>query len=265
MSYRNKKFNTLLVTVEDNVAIIQFNRPEAMNAVNFEMAVERIELFDGVSQDPEVRAVILTGAGDKAYCAGGDLVAFSKFGVVEARDFSDKVATAQKILTEMPKPTIAAINGFAFGGGVESILMTDLRIASDKAKLALPEINVGVFPGGGGTQRLLQNVPICRAKEMIFFGDVINAQTALEWGLINKVVPQAELMNTAKEWAKKLAQKPPFALKMAKMSINQAWSCDSDSGLKLESNVWCALFGTEDQKEGMQAFIEKRKPVFKGR
>ncbi|NPV26476.1 MAG: enoyl-CoA hydratase/isomerase family protein [Firmicutes bacterium] len=264
MSYRDKKYNTMLVTVEDDIAIIQFNRPEALNAVNEEMSYERLEIFAGVAQDPEVKVVIITG-GEKVYCAGGDLVSFSKFGVVEARAFADRVVANQKLLADMPKPTIAAVAGYAFGGGMENVLMCDLRIAADNAKFALPEINVGIFPGGGGTQRLVQNISICKAKEMIFFGEPIDAQTALALGIINKVVPLAELMDTAKAWAKKLAKKPPIALRMAKMAINAAWSCDIDTGLKLESDAWAMVYGTEDQKEGMRAFIEKRKPNFKGR
>lgn len=263
MSYRDKKYNTMLVTVEDNIAIVQLNRPEALNAVNEEMSLERMEIFTEIAQDDEVRVVIITG-GEKVYCAGGDLVSFSKYGVKEARDFADRVVANQKLIVDLAKPTIAAVAGFAFGGGMESVLACDLRIAADNTKFCLPEINVGIFPGGGGTQRLVQNVSICKAKEMIFFGEPIDAQTALALGIINKVVPLAELMTTAKAWAKKLASKPPIALRMAKMAINAAWSCDIDTGLKLETDAWAMLYGTEDQKEGMRAFLEKRKPVFKG-
>lgn len=264
MSYRDKKFNTMLVTVEDGIAVVQFNRPDAMNAVNEEMSYERLEVFGGVSKDPEVRVVIITG-GEKVFCAGGDLVWFSKFGVVEAREFSERIMANQKLVSEMPKPTIAAVAGFAFGGGMETVMMCDLRIAAENAKFALPEINAGVFPGNGGTQRLVQHTSICKAKEMIFFGEPIDAQTALNMGIVNKVVPGEELMETAKTWARKLAKKPPFALKMAKLAINAAWSCDYDTGLKFEADAWALTFGTEDQKEGMRAFIEKRKPAFKGR
>ncbi|NPV27340.1 MAG: enoyl-CoA hydratase [Firmicutes bacterium] len=263
MSYRDKKYNTMLVTIEDNIAIIQYNRPEALNATNEEMINERIEIFAEVGKDPEIKAVIITG-GEKVFCAGGDLVSFSKFGVVEARQFADKVVASQRLFVDMPKPTIAAVAGYAFGGGMESVLACDLRIAADNARFALPEINVGIFPGGGGTQRLVQNISICKAKEMIFFGEPIDAQTALELGIVNKVVPVNELMDTAKTWAKKLAKKPPIALRMAKMAINAAWSCDLETGLKLETDAWSMLYGTADQKEGMRAFIEKRKPVFNG-
>jgi enoyl-CoA hydratase len=165
----------------------------------------------------------------------------------------------------MPKPTSAAVAGYTLGGGMENVLMCDLRIAADNAKFGLPELGAGVFPGSGGTYRLAQNVSICKVKEMIFFGEIIDAQTALSLGIINKVVPLSELMDTAKAWAKKLAKKPPLAIKSAKMAINSAWGCNSNTFMKLESEAWSLMFGTEDQKEGMQSFIEKRKAVFKGR
>lgn len=263
MSYRDKKYNTMLLTVEDNIAVVQYNRPEARNAVNLEMVNERMEIFNGIARDPEIKVVILTG-GEKVFCAGGDLVPFTKFGVKEAREWADEVLASICFFSDMPKPTIAAVAGYAFGGGMEYVLACDLRIATDNAKFALPEINVGIFPGAGGTQRLPQNVSICQAKEMIFFGEPIDAQTALNLGIVNKVVPVAELMDTAKAWAKKLAKKPPVSLRLAKMAINAAWSCDIQTGLKLETDAWSMTYGTEDQKEGMNAFLEKRKPVFKG-
>ncbi|NPV27491.1 MAG: hypothetical protein HPY81_08665 [Firmicutes bacterium] len=262
-SYRYKQYKNMLVTVEDNIAIVQFNRPKALNAVNEEMLNERLEILRGVAQDSEVRVVILTG-GEKVFCAGGDLVSFSQYGVIEARQFADLVLAHHRLLAELPKPTIAAVAGYAFGGGMENVLLCDLRIAADNAKFALPEINVGIFPGGGGTQRLPQNVSLCRAKEMVFFGEPIDAHTALALGIINRVVPLAELMDTAKAWAKKLVKKPPLALRLAKMALNAAWSCDIETGLRLESDAWAMVFGTQDQKEGMRAFLEKRKPVFKG-
>lgn len=263
MSYRDKQYNNILLTIEDDIAIIKLNRPEAMNALNRELNEERNEILDGIAKDPEIKAVIVTG-GEKVFCAGGDLAAFSKFGVIEAREHADRILTGQKLLVDLPKPTIAAVAGFALGGGMETVLMCDLRIAADNAKFGQVEINVGIFPIAGATQRLPQNTSICKTKELIFFGEMIDAQTALELGLINKVVPVDELMDTARAWAKKLAKKPPIALRMAKMAINAAWSCDIDTGLKLESDAWSLLYGTNDQKEGMNAFFEKRRPVFKG-
>ncbi len=264
MSYRDKKYNTMLVTVEDHIATVQFNRPEVLNAINNEVNRERVEIFTALGQDPDVRVVILTG-GEKVFSAGGDLPALSQYGIVEAREHADNNYAGQRALAEMPKPTIAAIAGYAMGGGAENVLLCDLRIAADNAKIACSEINVGIFPGGGATHRLVQNLSMCQAKEMLFFGGMIDAQQALEMGLINKVVPVSELMSTAKEWAQKLAKKPPFTLKMLKAVINANWGLDTDTAMRVEHDAWTAIFGSADAKEGMQAFVEKRKPEYKGR
>lgn len=264
MNYLKKQYNTLKVTVSDGIAVIQFNRPEAMNAANIEMSFERLEVYSGVSQDPEVKVVIVTG-NEKAYCAGGDLVAFSQFDVSQAQEFGLRGLEYQKVLMDMPKPTIAAVAGFAFGGGMENVLLCDLRIAADNAKFALPEINVGIFPGGGATQRLVQNVSICKAKELIFLGEAMNAEQAYETGLINKVVPLESLMDEAMNWAKKLCKKPPLSLGVAKSLINHAWGTSIHEGIHAEVKAWATIYSTADQTEGMQAFLEKRKPVFMGK
>ncbi len=262
MSYRDKKYNTFLVTVEDHIATVQFNRPEVLNAINMEVNRERVEIFTELGKDPDVRVVILTG-GEKVFSAGGDLPAISKYGIVDARAHADLNSAGQRAIADLPKPTIAAIAGYAMGGGAENILLCDLRIAADNAKIACSEINVGIFPGGGATHRLIQNISACKAKEMLFLGGTIDAQTALEIGLINKVVPLAELMDTAKDWAQKLVKKPPFTLKMLKAAVNSNW--DHESGMRIEQDAWAAIFGTEDAKEGMHAFVEKRKPAYKGK
>ena len=264
MEYREKSYNTMKVEFEDAVAIVRFDRPDALNAANMEMSYERMEIFSGLAADDSVRVVIVTGS-EKAYCAGGDLAAFSQFGVPEAQEWMQRGVAYQKVFSEMPKPTIAAIAGFAYGGGMESVLMCDLRIAADNAKFALPEINVGIFPGGGGTQRLTHNLPIALVKEMIFFGKIIEAEEALTLGLVNKVVPLATLLDEARDWAKKLLRKPPLSLKAAKMAVNAAYSTDIATGMALEAQAWAALYGTADQKEGMTAFLEKRKPSFQGK
>jgi len=262
MNYRDKTYNTMIVRVDEGVATIVLNRPEALNASNEEMSIERTEILEGITADPEVRVLIITG-GDKVFSAGGDIVALSQFNSDDAKQFSDRVVHNQRLLADMPKPTIAAVAGLAYGGGLEQVLLCDLRIAEEKARFALPEINVGIFPGGGGTQRLPRNISLCRAKEMIFFGDPINAQTALEWGILNRVVAKAELMQVAMEMANKLILKPPMALKMAKMCLNAASGCDMQTGLNLESSSWSMLFGTEEQQEGMQAFLNKRSPKYR--
>lgn len=262
-AYLSKQYNTMKVNVDEGIALVQFNRPEALNAANEEMSYERIEIYSGLAYDPDVQVVIITG-NEKAYCAGGDLEAFSKFDSYDAKQFSMRGLNYQKILMDMPKPTIAAISGYAFGGGMENVLLCDLRIAADNALFALSEIKVGIFPGGGGTQRLVQNTSICKAKEMIFLGEPIGANEALGLGIINKVVPYSELMDAALEWARKLCKRPPLALKAAKKAINLAWSSDIYAGMEHEIDNWSSIFDTHDQKEGMKAFLEKRRPNFKG-
>lgn len=254
----------MTIDFEEAVAIVRFNRPEAMNAANVEMSFDRLEIFNGIAHDDAVKAVIITG-NEKAYCAGGDLTAFSQFGVSEAQEFWRRGLEYQKVLSDMEKPTIAAVAGYAFGGGFENMLMCDLRIAADNAKFGLPEINVGIFPGGGGTQRLPHNVPIAIAKEMIFLGRTLDAQEALAFGLVNKVVTVDALMDEAMTLANRLTRKPELALKAAKISVNNSYSTDLQTGLNLEGMAWTALYGTKDQKEGMNAFIEKRKPKFIGK
>ena len=264
MTYKEKQFNTMKVESDGGIAVVRFDRPEAMNAANEEMSHERLEIFSALAADDSVRVVIVTGS-EKAYCAGGDLAAFSKFEVADAQVWAQRGLAYQKVLSEMPKPTIAAIAGYAYGGGLENVLMCDLRVAADNAKFALPEINVGIFPGGGGTQRLTHNLPVALVKEMIFLGRTLEAEEALRFGLVNKVVPLESLMEEAMGWAKKLLRKPPLALNAAKTAINAAYSADLATGLNLEAQAWAALYGTRDQKEGMGAFLEKRKPAFTGK
>lgn len=263
MSYRDKNYETMKLEFNGPVAIVHFNRPEAMNAANVQMSFDRLEIYEGLYSDDEVRVVIVTGS-EKAYCAGGDLAAFVEFDAAEALVFAKRGMSYQKVLMNMPKPTIAAVAGYAFGGGMENVLLCDLRIAAENAVFALPEINVGIFPGGGGTQRLAQNVSICKAKEMIFLGKSIDAATALEIGLVNRVVPTEQLMEAALDWAKTLCGKSPLSLAAAKRLINEAWNTDIDTGMHLEIESWAGIFGTDDQKEGMRAFLEKRRPTFTG-
>jgi enoyl-CoA hydratase len=263
MSYRDKSYETMTLEFRGPVAIVRFNRPDAMNAANVPMSFERLEIYEGLSADHEVRAVIITGS-DKAYCAGGDLAAFVRFDSEKALEFAERGMAYQKVLMDMPKPTIAAVAGYAFGGGMENVLLCDLRIAAENAKFALPEINVGIFPGGGGTQRLVQNTSICKAKEIIFFGKPIDAETALEMGIVNKVVKLENLLDAAMEWAEKLCEKAPLALAAAKRMVNEAWNRDVDTGMRMEIEAWAKIYDTKDQKEGMRAFLEKRPPDFTG-
>jgi enoyl-CoA hydratase len=264
MSYRDKQYENIIMKYVGNVAIMQFNRPEALNAMNVAMGRERVEVFNYINEDPEIKVLIMTGD-ERAYCAGGDLAAMAGFDVEKALGSVAVNLRSQRALMNLRPVTIAAIAGYCFGGGTETILNCDLRIAADNALFALPEINVGIYPGGGATQRLIQNISICRAKEMILFGGRIDANTACDWGIVNKVVPLDKLMDTAMEWAEKLCRRPTVALGWAKQLINEAWGTPTDVGIEREGKQWAQLFNTEDQREGMRAFLEKRKPVFVGK
>lgn len=263
MSYRDKEYQFIKVTIENDVAIVQYNRPQALNAANAQLVMERNEAIYEAGLDPEIKVLIMTG-NEKAYSAGGDLAAMVHYGVTGAREFADKVVQSGLSLYNLPKPTIAMIAGYCMGGGFENALCCDLRIAADNAKFALPEINVGIFPGGGATQRLPQHVSLCKAKELVFLGETFDAQTALELGLVNKVVPLEQLKDATMELAHKLAKKPAFSLRMAKEALNAAWSSSLEKGLQIETHGWAMTYGTKDAKEGMNAFLEKRKPFYTG-
>ncbi|MEQ8176241.1 MAG: enoyl-CoA hydratase/isomerase family protein [Syntrophomonadaceae bacterium] len=264
LPYRQKEYRTLLIEFADDVAVLKLNRPKANNALNSEMLDELIEVMSQIAVDGEIRVLIL-GSSGRSFSAGGDVESFSRFGSSEAHEFAERVVHLERLVVDLPQPTIAAVSGFALGGGMEMVLMCDLRIAADNARFGQPEINLGIIPGAGATQRLVQNISPCQAKEMIFLGETIRAAAAFEMGIVNAVVPLDKLMETALKWAKKLAAKPPLALQIAKKAINAAWSCDIETGMKMECEAWSLLYDTEDQKEGMMALLEKRKPVFKGR
>lgn len=263
MSYRDKTYQCIKVQIEGDIAIVQYNRPEALNAANAQLVMERNEAIYEAGLDPEIKVLIMTG-NEKAYSAGGDLAAMVHMGTKEAREFADKVTQSGLTLYNLPKPTIAMIAGFCMGGGMENALCCDLRIAADNAKFALPEINVGIYPGGGATQRLPQQISLSKAKELVFLGETFDAQTALELGLVNKVVPLADLKETTMELARKLTQKPAFSLRMAKEALNAAWSTSLEKGLQIETHGWAMVYSTKDAKEGMNAFLEKRKPAYTG-
>jgi enoyl-CoA hydratase len=263
MSYRDKEYKFIKVNIENDIAIVQYNRPKALNAANAELVMERNEAIHEAGLDPEIKVLIMTG-NEKAYSAGGDLAAMVKYGPKGAREFADKVVQSGMSLTNLPKPTIAMIAGFCMGGGFENAMCCDLRIAADNAKFALPEINVGIYPGGGATQRLPQHVSLCKAKELVFLGETFDAQTALDLGLVNMVVPLDELREKTMEVARKLCKKPAFSLRMAKEALNAAWSCSLEKGLQIETHGWAMTYGTKDAKEGMNAFLEKRKPIYTG-
>ena len=253
------------VTRDGAVAIVTVNRPEALNALNLETIQELRSALQAVATDDSVRAVVLTGAGEKAFIAGADIKYMSTLTVLEARAWGALGHECASLLESMPKPTIAAVNGFALGGGCEMALGCDIRYASTKAKLGQPEINLGILPGWGGSQRLPRVVGLGIAKELIFTGRMVDAAEAARIGLVNAVFEPEELLPKTLELAQQLAGKSPSALAFAKQATNLALQGSVADGLAQEAALFAALFATEDQSEGMGAFIEKRPPSFTGR
>ncbi len=255
MAYEN-----IIFEKEENIAIITFNRPEAMNALNNQTRAEFRAAIDDVASDDEVKVLILTGSG-KAFVAGSDIKEFNATTPFAAHN----IRRLGEMVEQLEKPVIAAVNGFCLGGGNEIAMGCDIIIASDKAKFGQTEINIGIIPGGGGTQRLQRLIGACRAKEMIFTGDIIRAEEADRLGLVNRVVPMDELMPTAREIAAKIATKSAAALKLAKQAINYGMQTNLASGLKYEYEMYALSLSLEDKKEGVNAFLEKRKPKFVGK
>ena len=258
------EFKTLIFEKEAGVGILTLNRPKQLNAINGEMLSDLSRAMDMIAADAEVKAVILTG-GEKVFAAGGDIAFMSGADSPAAESFIALCHEAFDKVAGLEKPVVAAIAGMALGGGCELSLCCDIRICSENAKFAQPEINLGIIPGAGGTQRLARLLGPGWCKYLTMLGDPIDAGTALSLGLVAKVVPPDQLMNEAKKIAAKLAAKPPVALRVLKKAINYGMNVDLASGLAFEQKVFALLFSTEDQKEGMKAFLEKRKPVFHGR
>lgn len=259
MEYKN-----LLFAVEEGVAIITFNRPKALNAMNSETMKELYDAVIRCKNDETIKAIILTGSGEKAFVAGADISEMKDLRPKEALAFMELGHETLRALETLPKPSIAAVNGFALGGGTEISMACDMRFASETARFGQPEILIGLIPGWGGTQRLPRLVGMGRAKELIMGGEQIDAKRAYEIGLVNQVFPADQLLDAAKKFAKKLAGLPGFAIKMAKHSINYGYDLALDNANRLETECCAQCFSTDDQKEGMTAFLEKRKPNFKG-
>jgi len=249
---------------EGKIAIFTINRPQTMNAMNMEAIRELTEAMAGFRDDPELWVGIITGAGDRAFCGGADIKDTLPFMKEHRRDQWAFPPTIMRGF-ELWKPLIAAINGLALGGGLEIALACDIRIAAENARLGTTEVNLGLIPGWGGTQRLPRMVPYCKAAEILLMGRPIDAQEAHRIGLINKVVPQAELMPTAKEWAGVICQAGPLAVRAAKEAMIRGYSMTLEDGLKLENSLAAYIMGTEDFTEGTTAFVEKRKPVYKAK
>lgn len=260
MEYKN-----LLLNIDESIATITFNRPKALNAMNAETMAELLAAATQCKNDDTVKAIILTGSGDKAFVAGADISQMQNLNAPEALQFMELGHETLRLLETMAKPSIAAVNGFALGGGTEIAMACDMRFAAENAVFGQPEILIGLIPGWGGTQRLPRLVGMGIAKELILGGGQINAQRAYEIGLANKVFPAATLMEETRKFAKKLALLPAFAVKMAKYSINYGYDLALDNANRLEVECCAQCFSTQDQKEGMKAFLEKRKPAYTGK
>jgi Enoyl-CoA hydratase/carnithine racemase len=254
----------LTCDIEQHVAVVTINRPP-VNPLNSKVFKELVTIFNELEENSQVRVIILTGSGEKAFVAGADINEMADLDLVGMMNMNRVSREAFSKIENASKPVIAAINGLALGGGLELALACDLRICSEKAKFAFPEVGLGIIPGGGGTQRLQKIVGQGIAKELLYFGDMFDANRALELHIVNKVVPGEELLTTAKQWAEKLAQKPPVALRMLKIAVNAGSNADLETGLTLEASSFANAFSTEDRKEGLKAFVEKRKPVYVGK
>ncbi len=258
-------YENLLVDVSERIATVTFNRPKSLNALNPATVRELGTALEELSARPDVGAVLLTGAGEKAFIAGADLTVMKGFTTLEALDFSLLGQRVLAFVEAMSQPVIGVINGFALGGGCEVAMACDLLIAADTARFGQPEVNLGIIPGYGGTQRLPRLVGRNLAKELVLTGEMISAQRAYEIGLVNKVVPAAELMGTAREIAKRILSRGPVAVRTAKMAMNRGLDMDLQNGCALEASLFAAGFATDDCAEGIAAFLGKRKPNFTGK
>lgn len=257
MDYKN-----ILLTKESGYAVVQFNRPDVLNAINMQTMVELVDAFEALDKDDAVRCIILTG-NEKAFAAGADIKEMADASAMEML-IRDQFARWDRI-RKIKKPIIAAVSGFALGGGCELMMTCDIVIASETAKIGQPEINIGVMPGAGGTQRLTRAVGKVKAMEMVLTGKMISAEEALRWGLINKIVPIEYYLQEAKDLAKEIASKPPVAVRLAKEAVLKSFDTTIEGGLEFERKNFYLLFASDDQKEGMKAFTEKRKAEWKGK
>ncbi len=256
---------TLLVARDGAVATITLNRPDKLNALNEKLLTELGDVLTALDHDLAVRVVILTGAGDKAFAAGADIAAMATLAPAAAHRFADLGHSVGTRLEQAHFPVLGAINGFALGGGCELALACDFLYASDKARFGQPEVNLGVIPGFGGTQRLARRVGVGRARELCYTGDMVNAEEALRIGLVNAVVPHAELLPRVREVATKIAGKGPLAIAQCKRVILRGADIPLSAANELEAQAFASLFGSADQREGMTAFLEKRPAKFEGR
>jgi enoyl-CoA hydratase len=256
--------NILLEAVEDGIYLLTINRRRSFNSLDSATLDEIARAADEIAATPGARVLLLTGAGSKAFVAGADIPEMQSMSGIQGRDFSQRGMRAFRRLELLPIPVIAVVNGYCLGGGCELAMSCDWILASEKAVFGQPEVNLGVTPGFGGTQRLPRLIGRARAMELLVTGRQLKAAEALEWGLVNHVYPPDDLMNEALAMARTILEKGPVAVKLAKEAVQRGQDLDLDNACTLESEVFGLCFSTEDQKEGMGAFLEKRRPDFKG-
>ena len=256
------QYTNLLLEIEDKIATVTFNRPKALNALNQETLLEALACFRELKKDEAVQVVILTGSGTKAFVAGADIAFMKEMTPLEARNFAFLGQEVMNTIEKLEKPVIAAINGFALGGGCELAIACDIRLASDNARFGQPEVNLGIVPGFGGTQRLPRLIGKGRASELIFTGHMIDAAEAYRIGLVNRVVPQDQLLPTCREMAAKIASRGPVAVRLSKGAIINGLEMDLARACGYEADQFALGFTSTDQKEGMEAFLEKRPARF---
>jgi enoyl-CoA hydratase/carnithine racemase len=254
-------WETVSLEHEEGVATVTVDRPEAMNALNAE-TLEALSEALTEAEEGDVRALVLCGAGEKAFVAGADIAHMQDLDTVEAQGYAELGQGVMNRIESFPAPVVASVSGYAFGGGCEMALAADIRVAAENALVGQTEITLGIIPGWGGTQRLSRLVGDEIARRMVFLGQRVDAETALEYGLVGEVVPEGEADARAHELAEEMAAMPKFALRTAKEALNRVHEGDQDSGLAFERRAWSGLFGTPDQREGMAAFVEKRDAEF---
>ncbi|HHV16042.1 MAG TPA: enoyl-CoA hydratase/isomerase family protein [Gelria sp.] len=258
------EFKTIIYTKDSGIATVQLNRPEVLNAIDEDVLLDLSRAMDDIVKDDDVRVLVVKGNKD-AFAAGADIKSFVDYSPRDAHEYIFQVQISMNKLMAIGKPSIASISGYALGGGCEMALACDIRIAADNAVFGLPEINLGIIPGGSGTLRLTRLVGEGKAKELIFLGEIFNAKKALELGVINRLVPLEDLEAETAKLARRLARKPPIALRTAKELIQLSYDVDIHTGLMMEKEKFGYLFSTEDQREGMLAFLEGRKASFQGK
>ncbi|MBN2705000.1 MAG: enoyl-CoA hydratase/isomerase family protein [Deltaproteobacteria bacterium] len=256
--------DVILTENRDGVLMVTLNRPESMNSLNRELLAALNRLVSEISVDRSVRVVVITGAGDKSFCSGADLKERATMSPIEVKQYIQMIRNTFTMVENLPQPVIAAVNGFAFGGGTELALASDIRIAAPNATMGLTETSLGIIPGAGGTQRLARLLGKGKAKEMIFTAHRAKADEALAMGLVNQVAPAGGLLEAALAMAEKIKKNAPVALEMAKYAINYGAEVDLGSGLAIESNCYAVTIPTKDRIEGLTAFREKRAPVYTG-